>query len=245
MESEELSALRTELLRQKVVFAAELRRQREEFEERLDGISQALAERDADCRNLQTVVTILGKKMDLFSKQLHEHKTRATPLRRSVSNRRASLNHFVESAATSVGLTHGDGGRSAKKSGSELVSTPEEEPRRSHALLGNPSNNNPPDSLRLNLISSLKSLSRTSSPFNEFHSREDSGAAIVSARGVNQRRPFTVTPTKTSPARAETTRQADKRYLLGSESQRNTTRSCTRRKVGPFGLGSSKGSTKS
>lgn len=61
---EELDALRAELLRQKLVFESELRRQREHFEERLAAVSQELADREADCRNLQAVVTILGKKVD-------------------------------------------------------------------------------------------------------------------------------------------------------------------------------------
>ncbi|CBH14748.1 hypothetical protein, conserved [Trypanosoma brucei gambiense DAL972] len=77
MSSDELDAFRAELLRQKVIFEAELRRQRDTFEEKLARVTQELADREADCRNLQAVVTILGKKVDT----LHQ-KCPTTPLRR-------------------------------------------------------------------------------------------------------------------------------------------------------------------
>ncbi|ESL07155.1 hypothetical protein TRSC58_05162 [Trypanosoma rangeli SC58] len=64
MSVDEIDAFRAELLRQKIIFEAELRRQRETFEERLSRMAQELADREADCRNLQAVVTILGKKME-------------------------------------------------------------------------------------------------------------------------------------------------------------------------------------
>nr|CCD12225.1 unnamed protein product [Trypanosoma congolense IL3000] len=77
MSSDDIDAFRAELLRQKVIFEAELRRQRDTFEEKLSRVTQELADREADCRNLQAVVTILGKKVDT----LHL-KCPATPLRR-------------------------------------------------------------------------------------------------------------------------------------------------------------------
>eukprot|EP00796_Vickermania_ingenoplastis_P005304 gene5304-3807_t len=57
------------LLRQRVIFETELRRQSDHFEARLQAMSRELADREADCRNLQSVVTILGKKVDSLSEQ--------------------------------------------------------------------------------------------------------------------------------------------------------------------------------
>lgn len=82
MSSNEMDAFRAELLRQKIIFEAELRRQRETFEDQLTRMAEELADREADCRNLQAVVTILGKKVD----SLLERRT-ATPHRRSPSAR--------------------------------------------------------------------------------------------------------------------------------------------------------------
>ncbi|KAG5466292.1 hypothetical protein LSCM4_01438 [Leishmania orientalis] len=69
MSSDDIDALRSELLRQKIIFEAELRRQREMFEERLSLMSNELAAREADCRNLQSVITILGRKVDAIAEQ--------------------------------------------------------------------------------------------------------------------------------------------------------------------------------
>lgn len=69
MSSDELDAFRAELLRQRVLFEAELRRQSEYFESRLQAVSRELADREADCKNLQSVVTILGKKVDSLEPQ--------------------------------------------------------------------------------------------------------------------------------------------------------------------------------
>lgn len=60
----ETESLRAELLRQKIIFDAELRRQREVYEERLTSAEEKLQDRETDCRNLQSVITILGKKLD-------------------------------------------------------------------------------------------------------------------------------------------------------------------------------------
>jgi hypothetical protein len=60
----ETESLRAELLRQKIIFDAELRRQREVYEERLATAEEKLQDREIDCRNLQSVITILGKKLD-------------------------------------------------------------------------------------------------------------------------------------------------------------------------------------
>ncbi|EAN93362.1 hypothetical protein C3747_1g109 [Trypanosoma cruzi] len=85
MSLDDIDAFRAELLRQKIIFEAELRRQRETFEERLSRLSQELADREADCRNLQAVVTILGKKVEnLMDRHM------ATPHRRSSPARPAS-----------------------------------------------------------------------------------------------------------------------------------------------------------
>lgn len=88
MSNDDLDAFRAELLRQKIVFEAELRRQREFFEEKLTAVFQELSNREADCRNLQTVVTILGKKVDL-----HEQLARRnapTPFRAATPSSRHS-----------------------------------------------------------------------------------------------------------------------------------------------------------
>ncbi|RNF11796.1 uncharacterized protein Tco025E_06609 [Trypanosoma conorhini] len=85
MSVDEMDAFRAELLRQKIIFEAELRRQKETFEERLARMAQELADREADCRNLQAVVTILGKKVEtLMDRRI------ATPHRRSSPARPAS-----------------------------------------------------------------------------------------------------------------------------------------------------------
>ncbi|KAG5492674.1 hypothetical protein JKF63_01253 [Porcisia hertigi] len=81
MSSDDIDALRSELLRQKIIFEAELRRQREAFEERLSLISQELADREADCRNLQSVVTILGRKVDAIAEQRIVAQRPPTPTR--------------------------------------------------------------------------------------------------------------------------------------------------------------------
>ncbi|KAH9601782.1 hypothetical protein LSM04_007613 [Trypanosoma melophagium] len=85
MSSDEMDAFRAELLRQKIIFEAELRRQRDTFEEQLSRMAQELADREADCRNLQAVVTILGKKVD----SLLERRV-ATPQRRPSPSRSTS-----------------------------------------------------------------------------------------------------------------------------------------------------------
>lgn len=130
MSSDELDAFRAELLRQRVIFEAELRRQSEHFEARLQAVSRELADREADCRNLQSVVTILGKKVDSFSEQRpptrHQSISRAAPSERSDETKR-----------TRVG--------SASRRPSPLVSSA-------------------PTAVPLNRLSSLKPLSRTSSP---------------------------------------------------------------------------------
>lgn len=66
----ELDLLRAELLRQKIIFEAELRRQRELYDHRFEVMSQQLRDRETDCRNLQAVVTILGKKVDTLQECL-------------------------------------------------------------------------------------------------------------------------------------------------------------------------------
>lgn len=83
MSSGELDAFRAELLRQRVIFEGELRRQREFFENRIEVMSRHLADREADCRNLQAVVTVLGKKLDSFVETHSSHRShssRRTPI---------------------------------------------------------------------------------------------------------------------------------------------------------------------
>lgn len=84
---ETLDALRAEVLRQKIVFEAELRRQREVYDARLCVAEQALHDREIDCRNLQSVITILGKKVDalqdLVTQNIAARSAAATPRRLS------------------------------------------------------------------------------------------------------------------------------------------------------------------
>lgn len=67
-----VDSLRAELMRQKIIFESELRRQREVYEDRLERAEQALADRETDCRNLQSVITILGKKLDTVSEAVSQ-----------------------------------------------------------------------------------------------------------------------------------------------------------------------------
>ena len=60
--SAEIDVFRAELLRQKIIFEAELRRQRETFDDKIVLMGHQLQDRETDCRNLQNVVTILGKR---------------------------------------------------------------------------------------------------------------------------------------------------------------------------------------
>lgn len=60
----ELDELRAEWLRSKIIFDAELRRQREVYEARLAVAEEKLQDRETDCKNLQNVITILGRRLD-------------------------------------------------------------------------------------------------------------------------------------------------------------------------------------
>ena len=66
----EIDAFRAELLRQKIVFESELRRQRETYDLKLEQMTRLLNDREVDCRNFQTVITILGRKVDGLSQQV-------------------------------------------------------------------------------------------------------------------------------------------------------------------------------
>eukprot|EP00744_Colponema_vietnamica_P016345 GILI01022925.1.p1 GENE.GILI01022925.1~~GILI01022925.1.p1 ORF type:complete len:324 (+),score=41.87 GILI01022925.1:47-1018(+) len=63
----EVQSLQADLLRQKIVFDSELRNQREHFQAQIDDAHEQLQAREIDCRNLQAVVTILGRKLDSVS----------------------------------------------------------------------------------------------------------------------------------------------------------------------------------
>lgn len=79
MNVDELDTFRAELLRQKIIFEAELRRQRDYFENKVASLARNLADRETDCRNLQCVVTILGKKVDALSEQVRPPTPRRAP----------------------------------------------------------------------------------------------------------------------------------------------------------------------
>lgn len=87
MSSDDFGAFRAELLRQRVIFEAELRRQRETADARFEAIAHELAEREADCRNLQSVVTMLGKKVDSLAEP------RSSTMRFSTPTRGESVDH--------------------------------------------------------------------------------------------------------------------------------------------------------
>lgn len=97
MSADDISSFRSELLRQRVIFEAELRRQREAADVRFQAIARELAAREADCRNLQSVVTILGKKVDSLSDHRSTLQRSSTPIRppsvdpKSAENRRTRV----------------------------------------------------------------------------------------------------------------------------------------------------------
>ncbi|CAD2216779.1 hypothetical protein ADEAN_000425700 [Angomonas deanei] len=168
MSSDEIDAFRAELLRQKLIFESELHRQREDFEERLATVTQELADREADCRNLQSVVTILGKKIDLLA----EHYRRpTTPMRRSATPQRNGESPPQEKDTSMVG----NSSRNFMRRPSPVISA-------------NPQNS----STTLRRIPSLTSTNRTSSPLvgtatprsASANKRRGSG---TSSRGVKQR----------------------------------------------------------
>lgn len=70
MSQSELDAFRAELLRQKIVFESELRRQREATEDRLEYLSKQLSERESENRSLRVSLTIMGKKVDALQEQI-------------------------------------------------------------------------------------------------------------------------------------------------------------------------------
>lgn len=77
----EIDSLKAEVLRQKIIFDSELRRQREVYEARISSIEQMLVDRELDCKNLQSVITILGRKLDAL--QDHVMSSQQQGLRRS------------------------------------------------------------------------------------------------------------------------------------------------------------------
>lgn len=95
-------ALQTELHRQKVVFESELRRQRETFEAKISDANQRLRARESDCRNLQSVVTILGRKLDELSDVVGRLSQRS-PTRRCATPTRGGTPSGAVSRTASVG----------------------------------------------------------------------------------------------------------------------------------------------
>lgn len=81
MSSTEVQALQADLLRQKVVFDTELRNQREHFQTQLNDANEQLKAREIDCRNLQAVVTILGRKLDSITLLLEQQQQQQEALR--------------------------------------------------------------------------------------------------------------------------------------------------------------------
>ncbi|CAM43467.1 conserved hypothetical protein [Leishmania braziliensis MHOM/BR/75/M2904] len=166
MSSDDIDALRSELLRQKIIFEAELRRQREMFEERLSIISNELADREADCLNLQSVITILGRKVDAIAEQ-REHITVAhRPL---TPARQPSIHEspFRRNPSTLVPRP-GSNGKPQERPRANSTVTP------SGIRRPSPSFNDPPTSLHrsgmsITRVASLSTLSRTNSPLVRGH----------------------------------------------------------------------------
>lgn len=92
MSADDISAFRSELLRQRVIFEAELRRQREASDARFQAIARVLEAREADCRNLQSVVTILGKRVDSLTDQRTPIQRSSTPIRSQPAHNKSSEN---------------------------------------------------------------------------------------------------------------------------------------------------------
>ena len=63
-------SLNGELIRQKVMFESELRRQRESMGGRITKLELELEHRDAECKSLQNSVTILGRSLDTITEAL-------------------------------------------------------------------------------------------------------------------------------------------------------------------------------
>ena len=76
---DELDDIRAELLRQKIVFDSELRRQRDTYEERLAWTTDELRKREIECRSLQTSVSLLGQKVDQLERLLGSSKPPSRP----------------------------------------------------------------------------------------------------------------------------------------------------------------------
>ena len=96
--SAEIDVFRAELLRQKIIFEAELRRQRETFEDKIVLMGHQLQDRETDCRNLQNVVTILGKRVDALQELIAS--LQDAQLLRSATPRRTSSPARSERSAT-------------------------------------------------------------------------------------------------------------------------------------------------
>eukprot|EP01063_Lacrimia_lanifica_P009212 TRINITY_DN16225_c0_g1_i1.p1 TRINITY_DN16225_c0_g1~~TRINITY_DN16225_c0_g1_i1.p1 ORF type:complete len:956 (+),score=386.73 TRINITY_DN16225_c0_g1_i1:47-2869(+) len=63
-------SLNGEMLRQKIYFEAELKRQRETTGSRITKLEMELEQREADCKSLQNSVTILGRSLDAMTEAL-------------------------------------------------------------------------------------------------------------------------------------------------------------------------------
>lgn len=149
MSSDELDAFRSELLRQKIVFEAELRRQREYFEERISVLAQELADREADCRNLQSVVTILGKKVELLAERRP-----TTPRRPAALSRTNSMN------PPDLTLRRFPTAEKLSREGQQQPRLERFSRRASPLVMSTTA----PSTLPLRRISSIGAMSRTSSP---------------------------------------------------------------------------------
>lgn len=177
MSAEELDGFRSELLRQKIVFEAELRRQRESFEERFTSVAKELAAREADCRNLQSVITILGKKVDALTEQVTRRPP--TPRRMPTPTRPPSLVGDDELIKPPQNLGDGFARRPLTASAATEPGQPNHNRfvRRPSPLI---SIGSPSVITVMHRIPSLSMLSRNSSPArNLLHSSADAAPAAA------------------------------------------------------------------
>lgn len=187
MTSDDIDALRSELLRQKIIFEAELRRQRETFEERLSLITNELADREADCRNLQSVITILGRKVDAIAEQ---RQYIAVAHRPPTPTRQPSIHEspFRRETSTLVPPPSSNGNAQEHERLSSTL-------KRSGSRRPSPSLNGPPAFVRrsampITRVASISALSRTSSPHVHGHAarpllRTNTSATVTSEGNSN------------------------------------------------------------
>ncbi|GET92772.1 hypothetical protein, conserved [Leishmania tarentolae] len=187
MSSDDIDALRSELLRQKIIFEAELRRQRESFEERLLLITNELADREADCRNLQSVITILGRKVDAIAEQRQYVNVVQRP---PTPTRQPSIHESPFRRESSALTPHPSSNGKAREQERANSTVTKGGARRPSPLLNGPPAFVRRSSMPVTRVASLSALSRTSSPHVRGHAarpllRTNTSATVTSEGNSN------------------------------------------------------------